>query len=90
MSFKVSFRVSKIFKSYIIRLREAFFTSRREDLKKINENFMKYTSEEKGLLDAKETAQVEGMLQELKNSHGYSVDSARDAVAYLLKHRYSE
>jgi len=80
----------EIFKSYIVKLREAFFTGRRDDLRRINENFMKYTSEEKNLLGAKETKQIETMLATLEKKRGYCEHCARDAVAYLLKHRYAE
>lgn len=81
---------SEIFKSYIIRLREAFFTSRRDDLRAINENFMKYTSKEKNLLDVKQTEQIESMLSTLEHKYNYCIHCARDAVAYLLKERYSD
>jgi serine protein kinase len=79
-----------IFKHYVLRLREDFFTKRRTVLKKVNENFMKLTSNEGKQLDPKDLEQAEAMLGRLKARYGYCEHCARDTVAYLLKTRYSE
>ena len=79
---------SEIFYSYIERLKEAFFAERKDELQNINENFLKYTSDEAGQLDAKETEQVEAMLNRLVTQYGYCKDCARDTVGYLVRHRY--
>ena len=79
-----------IFKSYIEMLKEDFYTRRRKDLRKINENFLRYTSDERAGLDDDEREQVEHMLETLEKSYGYCANCARDTVAYLLKKRYAE
>ena len=80
----------KIFHTYINRLREDFYSSRRKLLRKINENFLKYTSGDQKNLDPKEIEQVEGMLETLRGRYGYALEAARETVAYLLKRRYAE
>lgn len=79
----------KLFKTYIQRLREDFFDRRRETLRKINENFLKFTSDEAKGLDPKEAEQVAAMKKTLEDRFGYCVHCARDTVAYLLKTRYA-
>lgn len=80
----------EMFKTYIRRLRDAFYAERREELCSINQNFLRYASEDRSTLDAKELKQVEGMLERLKAHYGYSLESARDAVAYLLRVKYTD
>lgn len=77
-----------IFRDYIERLRLDFYTRRRDELRKINENFLKYTSDQRASLTAKDAEQVAGMLKVLETRYGYCQDCARDTVAYLLKKRY--
>ena len=79
-----------LFRGYISRLREDFYAQRSKVLKKINENFLRYTSDERDALEPKDIEQVENMLERLKTKYGYTIDSARDTVAYLLKTRYAE
>ena len=79
-----------IFKSYIMRLREDFYAKRHKVLRKLIENFMKYTGGDKQALEVKDAEQAEIMLVALKNKFSYCNDCARDTVAYLLKKRYAE
>lgn len=80
-----------IFFGYIHRLREDFYTTRSKDLRRINENFLKFSSEEeRDTLEAKDAEQVEKMLKTLESKHGYCINCARDTVAYLLKKRYTD
>ncbi len=81
---------AEIFKGYIHRLREDFFASRKKMLRKINESFLRYTSNDRGQLDAKDLEQCQTMLENLSTRHGYCESCARDTVAYLLKKRYAE
>ena len=80
----------EMFKTYIRKLRDAFYAERREELCNINQNFLRYASHDRSTLDAKEVKQVEGMLERLKAHYGYSLESARDAVAYLLRVKYTD
>ena len=80
----------EMFKTYIRKLRDAFYAERREELCTINQNFLQYASEDRSALDPKELKQVEAMLERLKAHYGYSLESARDAVAYLLRVKYTD
>ena len=80
----------EIFKSYIRKLRDAFYAERREELTTINQNFLRYASEDRSALEPKEIKQVEAMLERLEAHHGYTLESARDAVAFLLSEKYSD
>jgi serine protein kinase len=79
-----------IFKSYLSRLREDFFAKRKTLLRKTNEAFVKYTSDDKGGLEPKELEQAAAMLKSLTSRYGYCNHCARDTVAYLLRKRYAE
>jgi len=59
-------------------------------LRRINEAFLKYTSDEKQSLDEREAEQARAMLGALESRYGYCASCARDTVAYLLKKRYAE
>jgi len=81
---------NEVFKHYIQRLREDFFSKRRKVLEHNIESFLKLTSDDKGIgLDAKDKAQAQAMRTSLMNKYGYTEGSARDTVAYLLKRKYS-
>ncbi|MEZ4271492.1 MAG: serine protein kinase PrkA [Myxococcota bacterium] len=82
--------IGDIFKTYVNRLREDFYSKRRKDLRRIIENFLKYTSDDKEGLTAEERQQIAGMLSVLEARFGYDINSARDVVAYLLKKRYAQ
>ncbi len=81
---------SDLFRGYINRLREDFFATRKKLLRKVNENFLRYTAHEAAGLDAKELEQVQAMEQRLLSKFGYCTNCARDTVAYLLKKRYAD
>ncbi len=80
----------EIFKGYVLRLKEAFYSGRREELRSINENIVKFTSEEENALEPKEVEQSREVLARLEERYGYCEKCARDAVMHLLKHRYEE
>ena len=82
--------LSVIFKGFISRLREDFYTQRRKILRKRITNLLAYTSEDQEELQSDEQEQAEQMLQHLQKKYGYTVDSAREVVAYLLKKRYAD
>ncbi len=79
-----------IFSSYIEMLKEDFYLKRREELRRINENFLKYTSDDVDSIEPEAREQVEGMLAVLEKKYGYCVHCARDTVAYLLRKRYAD
>ena len=79
----------EIFKGYIDRLREDFFTKRRKVLRRMYESFLKYSEGDRKGLDQKEIEHSEAMLKALVSRHGYCAHCARDTVAYLLRKRYA-
>jgi serine protein kinase len=81
---------TEIFKHYIARLREDFYSKRKKTLRKIYDSFLRYTSSDLASMDPKEREQAEGMLRSLEQRYRYCENCARDTVAYLLKKRYAE
>ncbi len=79
-----------IFKPYIHRLREDFFSSRHKVLAKLVQNFLRYTAGEGGGLDPKEAEAAAAMLRILEEKYLYCAACAHDTVAYLAKKRYAE
>ncbi|OGQ77501.1 MAG: serine protein kinase [Deltaproteobacteria bacterium RIFOXYA12_FULL_58_15] len=87
--FKADYAV--IFKPYFERLREDFFASRQKILRRLNINFLKFTSGDKqDGLEPKEREHATAMLECLESRYGYCRNCARDTVAYLLSKRYGE
>ena len=80
----------EIFKGYIRKLREAFYAERRDELRNINQNVLLYASDERSSLDAKDIKQVQAMLERMQARYGYTLESARDAVAFLLRTKYAD
>jgi serine protein kinase len=79
----------KIFRSYVLRLKENFYAQRGEELRRLKESFLRYTGEPSGHgLDKEQAEQCQKMLECMINRYGYEKESARDAVAFLVKHRY--
>ncbi|MEC8051795.1 MAG: serine protein kinase PrkA [Myxococcota bacterium] len=82
---------AELFRHYVRKLRTAFYDDRRHELRKINEAFLKYADEDdRQTLESAEVTQVEGMLEKLKERYGYTLESARDAVALVLKSLYKD
>ncbi|MCK5688950.1 serine protein kinase PrkA, partial [Myxococcota bacterium] len=79
---------SEIFGAYIEKLREDYFAQRREQIGRINKNFLLYTAHDRKSLEPKELEHLEKMLGRLKERFGYCENCARDTVAYLVKKRY--
>jgi predicted Ser/Thr protein kinase len=81
---------SETFKSYITKLRDDFFSSRRKIIARLNQNFLRFTGGEDSMLDPKEIEQAKAMLNTLEQRYGYCQQCARDTVVYLLKKKYVE
>ena len=82
---------AELFRHYVRKLRTAFYDDRRHELRKINEAFLKYADDDdRQTLESAEVTQVEGMLDKLKERYGYTLESARDAVALVLKSLYKD
>lgn len=82
---------AELFRHYVRKLRAAFYDNRRHELRKINESVLKYADDEdRKTLEEDEISKVEAMLERLKSRYGYTLDSARDAVAMVLKTLYKD
>jgi predicted Ser/Thr protein kinase len=80
---------SRTFGDYLKRLRDDFFAKRKPELRRIIEDFLKFTADgERSSLDAKQSERSAHMLERLQ-SCGYCGHCARDAATYLLRKRYS-
>jgi len=79
----------RIFPRPIAELREAFFTERKKQVRKINEDLLVLMTDgaEKMLPDAAAAAQT--TLDTLKSRFGYCDHCARDAILALIRKRYS-
>jgi predicted Ser/Thr protein kinase len=75
-----------LFGSYMRRLKEDFYNQRRKLVERIEESFLKVIDGDDRELDAKEREQVEAFRKNL-HAIGYNDQSARTAIAFLLKRR---
>jgi serine protein kinase len=80
---------TRIFPDLFKRLRDHFFEERKRQLGRNVENILKFLSDDKGQLSAKEQTQVRQTLDTLGKKYGYTDTSARDAVVFLMRKRYA-
>ncbi|MCS6914228.1 MAG: serine protein kinase PrkA [Myxococcales bacterium] len=89
---------AEIFPEQFQRLRESYFAERKKQLKKINQDLLIYLSETSAteqaegtpsMLDRESAERVRTTLRNLKERYRYNEDSARDAISFLLRRRYS-
>lgn len=76
-----------IFPTYFERLKEQYFASKQESLRKIQEQLVRYLDDEP--LTDEETATVSSTLGVLEQRFGYTRETAAEAVALLLSVRYA-
>ena len=77
-----------IFRNFLTLLKNDFFEKRRSVIIRMNTNFLKHSAQEPYKLEAKEVEHCEKMLNCLQERYGYNLDSARSAIAFLMKNRY--
>ena len=78
----------RIFPDLFRRLRGHFFEERKRVLRKNKENVLKYLSDERSSLSAKEAAQVESTLKSMVTKYRYCESCAKDAIVFLMRKRY--
>jgi serine protein kinase len=78
-----------LFPKHLQHLEDDFFSRRKKQVERNKENFLKYFSERRAELSAKEREQTEHMLKQMTTRWGYTVDSARETIAFLLQKRYA-
>ncbi len=80
---------ARIFPDLFKKLRDHFYEERQRQLRRNVENILKYLSEDKGQLSAREQEQVRSTLETMVSRYGYTDGSARDAIVFLVRKRYS-
>lgn len=84
---------TEVFPRQLQQLRESYFAERKKVLKKTQEDLLRYLGEgadrARVALDAEAFARVETTLANLEQRYGYNRDSARDAISFLLRRRYT-
>jgi predicted Ser/Thr protein kinase len=81
---------TKIFPDLFRRLRDHYFGERKKVIRRLRDNYLRYLSDEKGLLLPKELAQIEGMLNTMVSKYRYCPDCARDSILFLMRRRYAD
>ncbi len=80
---------ARVFPDVFRRLRDHFFQERKRTVERNADNVLKYLSDDKGNLTAKDRAQVEATLGTMKSRYGYCEYCAKDAILFLSRQRYS-
>lgn len=75
-----------LFSSYMRRLKEDFYNQRRKVVERVETSFLKYLDDDSRDIDARDLDMVQTLRTNL-HALGYTDDSARHAVAFLLKRR---
>jgi serine protein kinase len=79
----------RIFPHPISELREAFFSERKKQVRKINEHLLVYLVDGPGQMPADALEAVRSTLDALKTRFGYCDHCAKDAVLALVRKRYT-
>jgi predicted Ser/Thr protein kinase len=77
-----------IFASHLEALRQAFYDDRLAQVRTIVHDIVAVFSGEEDQLDVAQRSQVTTTVDALIRDHGYTEDSAREAVTHLFKERY--
>ncbi|MFZ5440738.1 MAG: PrkA family serine protein kinase [Myxococcota bacterium] len=80
---------SRIFPDLFKRLSDHFFEERKRQLKRNVENILKYLSDERSTLSAKEQQQARSTLDQMVSRFGYTDGSAKDSIVFLMRKRYA-
>lgn len=79
----------RIFPDLFKRLSDHFYDERKRTLRINAENTLKYLGDERSSLSAKEQTQVRATLEQMTTKYGHTEASARDAIVFLMKKRYT-
>jgi predicted Ser/Thr protein kinase len=71
-------------------LKQSFYDERVEQLRRIKNNLMAYLTSDENPLNVAESDQVETTLNSLCAQFGHTLESAREAILFLLRHRYDD
>lgn len=81
---------SRIFERKLEALKRRFFEEQREAIRKIKINLLRYFDEDIDELAPSDKVPVERTLSNLKTRFGYTHETAREAIGFLVRHRYGE
>jgi serine protein kinase len=79
----------RIFPRQIAELREAFFSERRKQVRRINEDLLVLLTDGAQKMPSDQAAAAQATLTNLKTRYGYCDSCAKDAVLALVRKRYS-
>ena len=68
-------------------LKQSFYRERDRALRVIEQNILKYFTDEKEFLDSRERQEVEKALESMSSKYGYCRNCARDVIAFVLRNR---
>jgi predicted Ser/Thr protein kinase len=80
---------SRIFESYVIKLRRAYYEEQRKAVRRSILALLDHLTGNEARLSAEEQRRAERSIGELIRRHGYSRESARDAIQLLVRTRYA-
>lgn len=78
-----------IFPRQLTDLRESFFSERKKQVRRINEDLLVYMTDGPARMQPDHAEAAKNTLAALKSRYGYCDDCARDAVLALVKKRYT-
>ena len=68
-------------------LKQSYYRERDRALMVIEQNILKYFTDERAYLDAREQEEVERALEKMSSKYGYCSNCARDVIAFVLRNR---
>ncbi len=81
--------LERIFPEYFDKLREQYFGTKQKALTRIKRNLLAF-ADDPASLDKSGREEVETTLGTLESNYGYTVETAREAIAVLLQERYTD
>lgn len=85
----IAMEYGQIFPDLFRRLRSHFFEERKRVLHKNTENILKFLSEDRPALSAREQTRVEETLEAMVTKYGYCRDCAKESILFLTRKRYA-
>jgi len=77
----------ELFPEIYTMLKQSFYRERDRALMIIEQNILKYFTDEQEFLDMKERGEVERAMEKMTSKYGYCSNCARDVIAFVLQSR---
>lgn len=81
--------VVTIFPDHFEALKDAYFDERREQIKRIEQNLLAWLEDPQVSMEPADRKQVEQTIADLQRKGGYTLESAREAIVFLMGRRYA-